>query len=126
MAAPPKWAQSLCLDALTWWERQGHTTPNPSLTWRRGSSRQSSGRANDKSIVVTAGTYRTDAKMVLLHEMAHTFTGVGHTDLFWDTAWALYRWAKLPIRYCRTREGTYRRGSLAAYARSVTSRRALP
>ncbi len=44
---------------------------------------------------------------------------VCHSNEFWDTAWDLYRWAKLPIRYCKTREGNYRKGSVAAYHRNV-------
>ncbi len=41
-----------------------------------------------------------------------------HTDKFWDTAWSLYRWAKLPIRYCLNREREYRVGAVAAYRRN--------
>jgi hypothetical protein len=44
---------------------------------------------------------------------------VCHSENFWDIAWDLYRWAKLPIRYCKTREGNYRKGSIAAYHRNV-------
>ncbi len=46
-----------------------------------------------------------------------------HSDAFWNLAWELFRWAKLPIRYCKTREGNYRKGSIAAYHRSVKQSR---
>jgi len=41
-----------------------------------------------------------------------------HTSEFWDTAWLLYRWAKLPVRYCLKREQGYRKGAVVAYRRS--------
>jgi len=116
--APPKWAQDLLLDALTWWESQGNDIPNITLTWRRGQQSWSSGRAFCDRIVVTAGSDRIDTKVVLLHETAHVLNpGVHHGARFWDTAWTLYRWARLPVRYCRQREHEYR-GATLAYARS--------
>ena len=41
-----------------------------------------------------------------------------HTDKFWDTAWDLYRYYKLPIGYCKQREGNYKKGALIAYHKS--------
>lgn len=101
-----------------------------------------------KTITITAGHDRTDQKMVLLHELAHIVIGceprywnierakksgwhfeteptepiviknLFHTPAFWDLAWDLYRWAKLPIRYCLNREKSYRKGAVLAYRRS--------
>ena len=101
-----------------------------------------------KSITITVGKSRLDQKLVLLHEIAHTVTEsdirylnieqakkrgwhftqeptqpiiskrICHTGKFWDTAWELYRWAKLPIRYCLQRETEYRKGAAVAYRRS--------
>ena len=120
MKPAPKWAQDLTLKALLWWESQGNTIPNPTLTWRHGSHRLSSGRAWTDKIVITAGKNRTDQKLVLLHEIAHTLLPMGnhHSTVFWDTAWALYRWAKLPVRYCVNREKTYKVGAMVAYRRN--------
>ena len=120
MKAPPKWAQDLMLDALLWWESRGHIPPNPELNWRRGSRSSSSGTAYEThKIVVTAGSNRIDQKLVLLHELAHTMNPDEHHSIaFWDTAWALYRRAKLPIRYCIKREKSYRVGAMVSYHRN--------
>ena len=128
---PPRWAQDLMLKAMLWWEEQGHVVPPVSLTWRRCSKRPSTGRTmfvdrdsvvSTTRIVVTAGRSRRDQKLLLLHELAHAMLPRGeyHSALFWDTAWVLYRWAKLPLRYAQRREGRYRRGALVAYRRSVS------
>lgn len=70
-------------------------------------------------ISITAGTDWKDAKMVFLHEMAHAMTpGHSHDRVFWDKAFELYRWAKLPMLYCRKREMNYKKGALAAYRRN--------
>lgn len=122
MSNPPKWAQDLTLKALLWWESQGNTAPLVELKWRHAKNRyQSSGVAYlDGKIVVSAGKNRTDQKLVLLHEIAHQLNpGEHHGDKFWDTAWALFRWAKLPVRYCVNREKSYRVGAYAAYKRSL-------
>ena len=122
MKAAPKWAQDLTINALLWWESQGNNPAIPELVWRHGSRRSSSGTAWTKSkrIVITAGRDRTDQKFVLLHEIAHTLTpeNAHHSDRFWDIAWALYRWAKLPIRYCVNREKTYKIGAMVSYRRT--------
>ena len=144
----PKWAERLVLEALVYLEGQGYKPPVPTITWRKGNSHCSSGRAIGKErIVVTAGKDRTDAKLVVLHELAHLVTEpepqywnierakkqgwmfpeeptkpivvrrIYHTDKFWDIAWQLYRWAKLPIRYCQRREYAYKAGAQVAYRR---------
>ena len=151
--ATPKWAQDLTIAAILYLQSKGIKAELPELTWRHGTANQSSGRAIGKSrIVVTAGKNRADAKLVLLHEIAHTVTEskpqywnierakkngwifpngepekpvvsrmVCHTPEFWETAWDLYRWAKLPIRYCKQREGNYKRGALVAYHKGLKS-----
>ena len=109
--------------SLTWWHGKRHSS--------------SSGRyrPDTREIHVTSGQSRLDCKLVLLHELAHactphkerkctcagqwygpdskpcpapTFTKYEcHTDEFWVLAWQLFRWAGLPIRYCREREYSY-------------------
>jgi len=124
MTTPPKAIQALVLNACLWWEGQGKPVPLFTITWRRSKGyRQSSGRAFTPAngryhLVVTAGTHRLDQKLVVLHELGHILTGPGHTPTFWDNAWALYRWAKLPMTYCKEREGPYKVEALRAYARS--------
>ena len=69
-------------------------------------------------VTVTAGSDWKDAKLVFLHEMAHAMTpGHNHDKVFWDCAFRLYRWAKLPMLYCRKREMSYKKGALFAYRR---------
>ena len=129
MTAPPKWAQDLTLRALEWWEAQGHTAPLVSLSWRHRAGVYSSGIAGltPNGVLVRGGSSRLDQRMVLLHELAHLLAEsirggqvwvLDHPPVFWETAWALYRWAKLPIRYCLREEGNYRKGAVLAYRRS--------
>ena len=108
----PKWAQDLTLNALLYWESQGNKVPNISLEWRHRSGKQSTGTAYGQSnrIRIRQGTDRVDAKLVLLHEIAHQIAKIDnpyeyHTQRFWDIAWQLYRWAKLSVRYCLWRDG---------------------
>lgn len=113
----PKWAQDLLLNALLWWESSGHSVTVPELVWRRCNRRTSSGRCQYDRLIVSAGCDRIDAKLVLLHELAHHLAGPQekHSLLFWETAWKLYRWADLPVTYARQREGAYRRKAIVAY-----------
>lgn len=153
----PKWAQDLTINACLHLGMEDI----PQLVWRKHKCEWSSGKAwyhdENKCITIYAGSNRLDARLVLLHEIAHmakpghdiqmtykqwhdarskeknvvvapfnpryrnriiTTKHVSHTPEFWDTAWELFRWAKLPIRYCKEREGEYRKGSIAAYHRS--------
>jgi len=147
--ATPKWAENLILDALVFMEEQGHSVTVPTIKWHKGKHRDSSGCARiGDSIHITGGKHRIDAKLVVLHELAHWAAGIkpvywdiekakkqgwhivheptspivikqmGHTTEFWDIAWQLYRWAKLPIRYCQQREYSYRVGAQMAYKRN--------
>jgi hypothetical protein len=118
----------------------------PELRWRHRPGLTTSGCCGKTRITVRAGRDRTDTKLVILHEVAHfvtpdevretTLKGVidaqsgkeigdfkvtrrlYHTDTFWDTAWRLYRWAKIPVRYALQREGEYKAGAVLAYRRS--------
>lgn len=129
MAAAPQWAQNLLLRALLYWQEQhGGDVPLPELRWRRRRGLLSSGREYLQSrIIITAGTDRRDQKLVLLHETAHALAPMpeAHSATFWDIAWELYRWARLPLRYAREREALYRRGSVVAYIRSRARARAV-
>ncbi len=97
----------------------------PVLVWRRShtGSTESSGHCwwdtTPKRIVVTAGQKapRWEQKQTLLHELAHAMcpTSEHHGDLFWFTAWTLYRRFKLPIRKVKAAEEGYRKGSNGGY-----------
>lgn len=139
MATMPQWAQELLINACL----QMGKEDLPAVTWRRTGARvqrerygvvvkypphqMTSGYAfvSENRIVITAGTDRGDQKRALLHELAHLLRPVGehHSAAFWDTAWSLYRWAKLPIRATAKREGEYRKGATLAYARSRRSQK---
>ena len=92
------------------------------MVWRRRDGFSSSGLAywSGDKISINAGQDRIDQKVVLLHELAHWIVGPveRHNGRFWDVAWELFRWAKLPIGYTKRREGDYRKGALAAYHRT--------
>ena len=121
----PVWAQDLLLNALSWAEEKGYKAEIPNLVWRRCNKFGSGGHARQVypvCITMNAGKDHTEQKIVLLHELAHILNpNEGHTAKFWDTAWELFRWAKLPIRVCKIREGNYKKGALLAYDRSKRS-----
>ena len=110
----PKWAQDLILDVLVKHEYDRI----PDMVWRHRSGVHSSGTCYTYRIVLSAGTDRTDAKLVLLHELAHWLLPMyeRHSPRFWRLAWQLYREYRLPIRYTLQREASYRKGARAAYA----------
>ncbi len=153
----PNWAQDLIIDAMLYLESKGFQSNLPDIKWRHRTGFHSSGHAGGHAgathITISAGTNRTDQKLVLLHELAHMVTKpeikyldierakkkgwrfpseflannggrpliskyIYHTAEFWDTAWDLYRWAELSVRYCLNREKEYRVGAVAAYRRS--------
>ncbi len=126
MRVPPKWAQDLTLNALLWWEAQGNIAPSFNLEWARRTAKLSCGEsyglykkfANPK-IIIRQGKNKQDAKLVLLHEITHQLADSGHTLKFWSIAWQLYRWAKLPIRYCQTREYGYKAMAQVAYRQNI-------
>lgn len=116
----PSWAQGLAIAAIIYLNDTGRKCELPDIKWMRKARRGTSGTRYRNYISIVAGHNRTDAKMVLLHELAHWALPFKehHTAAFWDLAWELYRWARLPIKYCREREANYMKGSVAAYARS--------
>jgi hypothetical protein len=107
MRANPKWVDKLTAEVF---ERAGR--PAPRVVWRRSKyNYYSSGTyySWDHHLAVTAGSDRTDQKLVLLHELAHALTpGHGHDERFWETAWRLYRIHKVPLRCAQKREATHR------------------
>lgn len=116
----PKWAQDLIIDACLYLGLEAI----PVVNWRHRKAKSSSGRAwyprpprNEGRIIINAGTDRIDARLTILHELAHIAVPGHHTDAFWDTCWDLIRWNRLPIRYCLKRETEYRKGAAAAYHR---------
>lgn len=119
---PPRWAQNLL--TRVWTDEGRGLEDRPPLVWRWTSYQHTSGRACVRCgrILVSAGTDRADARLVLLHECAHVLTGQGHTAAFWDKVWALYRRYKVPLGYALEREGGYRKGARTAYARSRSRR----
>ena len=130
---PPKWALDLTRDVVIYLIDQGVQVSLPLVKWRHCFRVTSSGTCYPHYISISAGLSRIDAKLVLLHELSHwglpeyknkywvfhfdwdIKNHEGHTPRFWALAWQLYRHYKLPIRYCKQREGEYRKGALIAY-----------
>jgi len=115
----PQWVQNLMIDALVYWESKGNQVSIPVVQVRHRSRFYSSGTTYTKinKIVLTLGKDRTDARLIVLHELAHTLATAmeHHSDLFWSIAWDLYKWAKLPMRYALSRESNYMKGSKRVY-----------
>lgn len=81
-----------------------------------GETRQEPG---DESIKVWAGPDECDARVVLLHELAHWITGDLHTPRFWDCAWRLFkRYMRNDLDYVLAREAEYRVEAIKAAARA--------
>lgn len=93
------------------------------VTWRKRNSAYSSGTfwCNGKGgkMAIRAGSDIIDLKMVICHELTHCKVQGCHTHRFWDWCWKTYRWAGLPLDYCKSREGAYRKNSLAGYKRII-------
>lgn len=102
LGRPPGWAVALVEQACA-----SEGLPAPArLRWRRVAREASSGstRLHDSTISVSAGRDPVDARLTLLHELAHWLVGgVGgkqrrgrgstrhHDARFWERAFALYR-----------------------------------
>ncbi len=120
----PEWAWNLAEKALAYLQKQGYgrKAKLPDIRWRQNPSMFSNGLCDLDHIRINQGGNRIDCKLVLLHEMAHWVLSIprgheGHTPRFWDLAWELFREFKLPIRYCKWREGEFRKGAIVAYHR---------
>jgi hypothetical protein len=97
MAEAPDWARALVLAVCA-----EADTPLPRLSWRTRDRSTSSGvtRRHAASISVVAGTDPMDARLTLLHELAHWLAPVPrrrrgrcthHDRGFYDVAFDLYR-----------------------------------
>ncbi len=81
-----------------------------------GETRQEPGQ---EAIKLWAGPDERDARVVLLHELAHWLTGDLHTPRFWDCAWRLYRrYMRNDLDYALAREAEYRVEAIKAAARA--------
>lgn len=85
----PEWASDLIRQVC---EAEGRRPPK--ITWYQRNESSSSGCTykSEGRIHVTAGTDDVDARLVLLHELAHWFAPPkwNHTRQFWGLAWRLY------------------------------------
>ncbi|HSE46790.1 MAG TPA: hypothetical protein VLA89_15825 [Gemmatimonadales bacterium] len=93
----PAWARTLI---------KRHARGIPEVSWHRSRiNSYSSGRCNWSRIHVTEGSNPTDARFVLLHEIAHwNATGFGHDEAFYDTLVPMLKREGL-LRYGQTRDG---------------------
>lgn len=138
---PPQWAAELVTQVCT-----SHGKRKPRLVWKRASyriwrggqlvrkpSRHSSGSYSGgyHRILVRQGQDPIDARLVLLHELAHAMVprkqkaaaysnykysvSRGHDKRFWTKAWRLYAKYGIPIEYAKKREWPYMVKAKAAY-----------
>lgn len=120
MPAPPAWAQTLTAKVLA--DRGQYHGVH--MTWRRRTGEFSSGTtwSERRRIAIRSGSSRKDAKLVVLHELAHIITGHTHTPEFWDCAWELYRDYGVNLVYAQKREFTYKAEARRAYKRIIGKR----
>lgn len=73
------------------------------------------------SVAVSAGTSEKDAKLVLLHELAHWVCtrgkSEGHTVRFWKKAFELYKRYGIDMEYAFSREKDYKQTAVSVYER---------
>jgi hypothetical protein len=74
-------------------------------------------RKRNSQIRIVQGTDLDDAKMCLLHEVAHIATPKGHNHSiqFYRTAWKLYKHFGLDLERCLKREGRYKKTAIKQY-----------
>jgi hypothetical protein len=123
-SSPPEWAYKLVKEASNY---LGVDCPF-FRSWRQTDNEYTSGNAyiNPNSIAIQAGTSRLDLKLALLHEVVHLKLQGGycerngrHSVKFYDTAWELFRWAKIPISYCLKVESRVDINAAVSYFRSL-------
>lgn len=112
----PEWAQTFAKEAIDHVNSIGTHCDYPPIKWTTKRRVSSSGYCYLDHISIVAGSDLTDAKMVILHELAHwtmhNKKRQGHSDLFWRRVWYLYRWARLPMEHCVQREAGYKKRSV--------------
>lgn len=73
------------------------------------------------SVGVVAGSSEKDAKLVLLHELAHWVCtrgkSMGHTVVFWKKAFELYKRYGVDMEYAFSREKDYKSTAVSVYER---------
>lgn len=127
-ARTPKWAEWLAWSAVDYWngsvqDKKQPPRPYPRLVWKHG--RGSGACWSNGTIVIRSNGHHRYDRMTLLHEVAHHLVGCHHAHdaTFWDAAWRLYRWARLPLLWVLERQASYRAGAIRGYER-VCGRRA--
>ena len=132
----PQWTKQFIADAIAELNNLGYECEIPNINWRKPTvnkynfvddtvsrirRKDSSGVTYQKHITICLGSDRVDAKLVILHEIAHWALPwkEHHSPRFWDLAWWLYRKFNMPIRYCLEREKQYRKEAVKAYRRSI-------
>ena len=96
----------------------------PTIEWYEVDYLYSSGycRYGGHAIRVNAGTDRDDARLVLLHELAHcAHPDESHTHAFWVTAMRLYKRYGVDPAYALHREEKYRAGAVKAFRKVFRS-----
>lgn len=115
----PEWAWKLVREVA---EQFGITTL-PYVKWHEYEFMTSAGWAQShelgNTVWIKQGTNPDDARMVLLHELAHWTlpAGESHGDRFWERAFSLYYQYGVPYSTV-IREFSYKAGSKKAFNKS--------
>jgi hypothetical protein len=107
----PDWAMELTEQVAA-----THKIVVPHLSWKQSGEDESSGVYYRKRLAatITAGTNPEEARMVVLHEMAHHLAHVlgraekGHGDAFYFICWALYLAYDVPLDLAVANEFQYK------------------
>lgn len=97
------------------WKRSQSWYSSGRTSWPKGTKIRSQAKAD--TISITEGNSLIDAKMVVLHELAHWLISETHTDRFWILAFQLYAiYMPEHLETIKQREGDYKKRSSIGYA----------
>jgi hypothetical protein len=124
----PAWAERIVHDVC-----RNAKMPIPAVEWKHREGIHSSGLcypANFRNmagrIIIRCGWDDNDAKLVLLHELAHHLTPThNHSHQFWKVAMRLYKKYRLNPEYVLSRESGYRKASVKAFEQVFRSQKHL-
>lgn len=111
----PVWAVELTLKVCAQYgvdipEVKWANKNRPYATGRAYSAQEKREHRFSYDISLVAGSGELDAKLVLLHELAHFTNPVGehHGENFWNRAFDLYELHGIPLMFAHNRERRYR------------------
>lgn len=102
----PRWASALVGRIINAYKME-----HPQINWKEVRRYHTNGRAflDEYIIDIYAGWDKIDAKIILVHEMAHLISQEGHNEVFWRTFWDMARKYHLPMERTKIRMEEYKK-----------------